>query len=573
MSEEIRIPFGKLTHLLLGNFKAFKRTQRIPIRPITLIYGKNNSGKSSIIQALLYAEHVRRTGQLDPSVIVKDNHRLLEGGLARLAHGRNSKHRPRFGWEWVNPGSPTGLISGRYEQELDAWELVLKAVLNGQDLIKLTDPYESCFDPSPRKKNPISPPRKHPSYLAAIANVQRWLANDLRLWTTSPETSAELREVAASFCEDLEHGRFKADIENVLFAYMTGLQFRDRSLPSPLTFRSEQQEVWDRPMLNTRVGVRGTSRLARGNEKDAMYVCELEGQSDDALTGDIKGGFEKYVEGFIGERGAHLIYKWLEDVWEHFSAPLKKLVGTIHYLGAARSRPGTLFLRDPSDLAPKGKESDRPAPPVPQHRDWIFQQSAFDQANRWLRTNKLLTGNVKLRYEELHPVETRNKDPHRASPAGVATTFSLYDRERKISLGLDEVGYGLSQFIPVLLACFARQDHYAHESAGTLLVEEPEAHIHPALQSEIGDLFIEAVTRAEYPLAHVICETHSEHLLLRIMRRIREGTLSPAKVAVLYVENLGKESIVREMPLNEKGELIRDWPGGFFEEGLREVLQ
>ena len=59
MSKESRISFGRLTHLLLGNFKAFKRTQRIPIRPITLIYGKNNSGKSSIIQALLYAEHVR----------------------------------------------------------------------------------------------------------------------------------------------------------------------------------------------------------------------------------------------------------------------------------------------------------------------------------------------------------------------------------------------------------------------------------------------------------------------------------------------------------------------------------
>ena len=65
-----RIEFGTLTHLLLENFKAFRGLQRIPIRPITLIYGKNNSGKSSIIQALLYAEHVRRTGDLDPSAVV-----------------------------------------------------------------------------------------------------------------------------------------------------------------------------------------------------------------------------------------------------------------------------------------------------------------------------------------------------------------------------------------------------------------------------------------------------------------------------------------------------------------------
>lgn len=139
-------------------------------------------------------------------------------------------------------------------------------------------------------------------------------------------------------------------------------------------------------------------------------------------------------------------------------------------------------------------------------------------------------------------------------------------------LDLKEVGFGISQFLPVLLASFAEQDYGPNNGAGTLIVEEPEAHIHPVLQSEIGDLFIEAVSRKKRPLSYVICETHSEHLLLRIMRRIRERKLHPSMVSVLYVENLGKESIVRSMPINESGEMIRDWPGGFFEEGLREVL-
>ena len=73
-------------------------------------------------------------------------------------------------------------------------------------------------------------------------------------------------------------------------------------------------------------------------------------------------------------------------------------------------------------------------------------------------------------------------------------------------------------------------------------------------------------------MKNVICETHSKHILLRLQRRVREGKLSPNQIVVLYVENRGKESIVREMPLNERGELTHDWPGGFFEEGLREVL-
>ena len=79
-----------------------------------------------------------------------------------------------------------------------------------------------------------------------------------------------------------------------------------------------------------------------------------------------------------------------------------------------------------------------------------------------------------------------------------------------------------------------------------------------------------------------LLETHSEHLLLRIMRRMREtsagklpkGVLAvrPSDVAVLYVQHDGARSVVREMPLNQRGELIKAWPGGFFEEGLREVF-
>ncbi|MEW6555539.1 MAG: DUF3696 domain-containing protein [Actinomycetota bacterium] len=48
--------------------------------------------------------------------------------------------------------------------------------------------------------------------------------------------------------------------------------------------------------------------------------------------------------------------------------------------------------------------------------------------------------------------------------------------------------------------------------------------------------------------------------------------VKPEDIAVLYVEPFGESSIVREMPLNEKGELVKSWPGGFFEEGLREVF-
>jgi predicted ATPase len=110
-------------------------------------------------------------------------------------------------------------------------------------------------------------------------------------------------------------------------------------------------------------------------------------------------------------------------------------------------------------------------------------------------------------------------------------------------------------------------------------MEQPEIHLHPALQAEIGDVFLRSA------LEHgntFLLETHSEHLILRIMRRMRETwnktlpkdlpPVVPADVSILYVEPGPNGAVVREMPLNERGELVKAWPGGFFEEGLREVL-
>ena len=118
-------------------------------------------------------------------------------------------------------------------------------------------------------------------------------------------------------------------------------------------------------------------------------------------------------------------------------------------------------------------------------------------------------------------------------------------------------------------------------------IQQPELHLHPALQAELGDLFVKQALQfdAESDAVYVnqfLIETYSEHLLLRIMRRIRETTkgslpphlppVTPNDVSVLYVEPAADGSIVRTMPLSEDGHLLYDWPGGFFEEGLREVL-
>ena len=149
----------------------------------------------------------------------------------------------------------------------------------------------------------------------------------------------------------------------------------------------------------------------------------------------------------------------------------------------------------------------------------------------------------------------------------------LVDKRSGTAVSHRDVGIGVSQVLPVLVSAYA--------SSGKLLViEQPEIHLHPALQAELGDVFLESALGDGGNT--LVIESHSEHLLLRIMRRIRETStgnlpegipeVRPEDVMVLFVEPDGEQSLIREMPLNEHGELVKAWPGGFFEEGLREIF-
>ncbi|MFC4426395.1 AAA family ATPase [Deinococcus navajonensis] len=168
------------------------------------------------------------------------------------------------------------------------------------------------------------------------------------------------------------------------------------------------------------------------------------------------------------------------------------------------------------------------------------------------------------------------RDPE-AQPQPVRTNqnpsvLKLRDKRSGLMLDDTDLGVGVSQVLPVL----ARAAH-----PGLVIIEQPELHVHPALQAHLADIMIEAANRRGTTL---LLETHSEHLILRLLRRIRETVgqeletetlrFTPDDLSVLFVHppQAAQAAIIRSLPITPDGEVVGRWPQGFFADRSEDLL-
>ncbi|MCL3781386.1 hypothetical protein EMN47_13430 [Prolixibacteraceae bacterium JC049] len=130
-------------------------------------------------------------------------------------------------------------------------------------------------------------------------------------------------------------------------------------------------------------------------------------------------------------------------------------------------------------------------------------------------------------------------------------------KQNNLNLDITDVGFGISQILPVIIQGFLSP------SNSTTIIEQPEIHLHPKIQAELADLFIDIVKKSSKD-KKIIIETHSEYLLKRLRRRISEGVISPKDVAIcLFNPSNGEESAyINEIEIEEKG--FFDWPLEFY---------
>lgn len=212
-------------------------------------------------------------------------------------------------------------------------------------------------------------------------------------------------------------------------------------------------------------------------------------------------------------------------------------------IGPFRQPPARLYTHSGVNPRGVGRSGELVADML--HSD----DEALKRTNHWLR----MFG-VQYRLK-LRPLGARRSD---------VFEVRLIDktRSRHLDIAFTDVGFGISQLLPIVVQCVGTKDR-------VISIEQPEVHIHPRLQAEIGDLLVDCVAQNGHQF---LIETHSEHLILRLRRLVREGKLKPSDISVIYVGRGREGSTAQRIGIKSDGSFDREWPGGFFPERINELL-
>ena len=571
----------RLTRLVIENFKGVGAPQVIELRPITLLFGPNSAGKSTILQALQYLREVIERDNPNPDQTLAGGLTDL-GGYVRLVHRHERDRAIR--------------IKARLdlEGERDHYHLPLNTGNN------ISDPQFRSV--------PI-----------------RYLAGE----NAELEERTIVREVGVGV-EVKWNEELGMPYVAKLFVELDGEDLAELHAPSAERLDELTGINWDHPLLQemTEHGadMEDAPDEESGNPFNSPLGREFYALSQQAVADDqtdrmtrlrVKAETEN---GVLSELDGPLTFEWVEfgdapESDEHagldgIDREIDRRIGLDKLLDEMVFGP-VRILRDylrmltyigPIRQVPKRNYRPRLSPDRSRWAEGLAAWDALhnvastdflDHVNEWLSSERLKTGyrlrkvaskqipetGAFTRLMSQREVDADDLDALQKeyASAETVTEIKLFEQDREVPFAPVDVGIGISQVIPIVVACLGRY--------GLILMEQPELHIHPATQVGLGDLFIEA-TKIREPAdgfgLGILVETHSEHILLRLLRRVRErhddelpsgiSGLAPSDLSIIYVENDSSEAHFRALPIDEEGEFLNRWPHGFFEERDEELF-
>ena len=523
-----------IEQITLENFQSLRDRVEIPIRPLTFLFGPNSAGKSSIYDALAFV-----------NAVFKGADDTIKRYINRWSHvSKDSVHSEdrefskmtieiRFKcWEFFLGGSD-GCLGEPASVPEEFWTKTgLKNLLSDcETTIDVTievTPYEG-------------------QHLTGIISLMDSLAitiyagglKIMRLYTEEDSDEPEVeffpqafgtmfKELAERHNVDFSHPRI---LKASCWAYNHGRGFELDD--------DSSNDRYDRDLVKI------ANHLIRCLSQTDFLPCNVSADRQTIPSSELSI--------FLHER-------WRQSVLPNnfLSAPIE----AAQSLSPNRSSSIFEIARSKFDeiheeiIGPKTRFTDK--------------EMLHSFVNRSLSHHLFLDQGYQVAFDVCELKQPLGKDVNKGMFAALLVAHLIDSSGRRTTF--EDVGTGISCVLPVIVAMYGQQS----------FIQQPELHLHPALQSALGDILVESVNR-ESAGQHLI-ETHSDYLLLRCLRRIRETSnqklpenstlkLKPTDVSILYFDPQPDGSTrIKPIRVSTQGDFIDRWPRGFFEERGKDLF-
>lgn len=464
--------------LSIKNFKSISDWQELKLAPITLIYGPNSSGKSSLIQALLLLQQT----------MIKPNR---NGGL--VTNGVNIK----LG------NFPVVVNKHNVNEDI---ELRL-AYYSEKRNRKLVEKFDRSFEFSYSYCNGSN---YNFSFLKKYRFNFEW------------EMNGKKKRLLNSFTSNL-------DILNV------NKLKKNEAINESLSFKYDGDYLFD-GIINSKLDKAIIKKMLTFPTYKSTHNFAVPASSELSFNIAPNSSIQIHPEQF---QVTPMINSIIIDV----ASDLKSKLESISYIGPLRKKIEKAYFIENDFESSVGSEGDKIGYFLYAHEEYLREK-----INEYFKE-----------YGIPYELIVRKLGDESTGPI---ISILLKDLRTDTIVGPSDVGVGISQILPVIVEGVIREN-------STICVEQPEIHLHPKLQADLAEFFVDTCKNNQW-----IIETHSEALMLRLQKllRMKDERIKPEDISIVYVNPTPNGSKLHHIRLNENGNFRDEWPAGFFDERIDEIF-
>lgn len=600
----IRAGEPELVNIWFKNFKAFGDWVKIPIKPITVIFGKNSAGKSSIMHAFLWLREISENGFLDIRTTAKSGDFVDLGGLQNYVHTNQKGAAKTVAYKvelldsrgsrpYLN--TELKMLFYRFYEKLPSWidltnnldqekieqaqitlnqtkaEDKLCKFLGSQNKIEFIVEFELQGDGGTEE---VESGEIQPTITIKV--------NDNAFCILKPKLQVKETDEEDVRIEDIKYEfKFSDDFSAAILSEVSRIMEiiypndhfgHKNSFHSPIALRLllkdiERDSVW----TDWNENFSGLKIYPSRRFSGSKYT-DIDDKKDKALFSEETSPIKRFNENvfpILRLLMEEVYLAWIKKILELKKHSLGSLLEKLNYLPAVREYPERV-LSENNIFTSYGKE--------------IYGNKSYRSL---FRSTKLIK-DLNLACRSLGAKFEFKVVKRYVQLLGRSLVIKNSFNQKEISFR--DIGFGWSQVFPVLVEILSKD-------SPLILVEQPELHLHPSAQSQLMLIIIDQILESQMrqektrpfslfqilePNQKIILEAHSEQMVIKMLscfkkysirEKKHEISLGPHSCSILYVNSDGASSSIKEIIPDENGNIGNQWPGGFFESAMFDLVQ